>query len=239
MAYTDNISRLSRLTAILLKLQTRSFILVQDLAEEFEVSKRTIYRDLSALEDSGVPLLSEEGKGYRLKQGFHLPPIMFTEEEAHALMIAEKFIAKTKDESLIHDFNTAIDKIKSVLQEEEKKKAELLLSRTLIGKNWDYDITSSNLSFIKHCLTNFKVLRISYQKYAEESPTSREVEPFALYLNTSENWILIAWCRLREDFRSFRVDRIIEERVLDESFEPHELDLEEYIEEVKERLGRS
>ncbi|MEL6251643.1 MAG: HTH domain-containing protein [Bacteroidota bacterium] len=239
MAYSDNISRLSRLTAILLKLQTRPFVSIQDLAEEFEVSTRTIYRDLHSLEEAGIPIVSEEGRGYSLIQGFHVPPVMFTEAEAHALIIAEKFIAKSKDDSLIRDFNTAIDKIKSVLRDGEKEKASLLAEKTIIGKNWNHYVSSSHLAEIKHCLTNFKVLQITYQKQPGEEMSVREVEPFAIYLNTSENWILIAWCRLREDFRSFRVDKIKKKEILEESFSPHELSLEEYVEMTKKRLGRS
>ena len=239
MAYTDNISRLSRLTAILLKLQTRPFVSVQSLSEEFQVSTRTIYRDLSSLEQAGVPLISEEGKGYRLMSGYSVPPVMFSEQEAHALIIAEKFIAKSKDDSLIRDFNTAIDKIKSVLRDGEKEKADILSERTIIGKNWNHYVSSSHLAEIKHCLTNYKVLQISYQKQPGEEMSIREVEPFAIYLNTSENWILIAWCRLRKDFRSFRVDKIKKKQVLEEEFSPHNLSLEEYVEMTKKRLGRN
>ncbi|MDW3650051.1 MAG: WYL domain-containing protein [Bacteroidia bacterium] len=239
MAYTDNISRLSRLTAILLKLQTRPFVSVQSLSEEFEVSTRTIYRDLTSLEQAGVPLVSEEGRGYRLMSGYNVPPVMFTEQEANALIIAEKFIAKSKDKSLIRDFNKAIDKIKSVLLDNEKEKVDLLADRIIIGKNWDEDISSSYLADIKHSLTNYSLLHIHYQKNPQAEMTERNVEPFAIYLNTQENWILIAWCRWRNDFRTFRVDKIKELRVMDEKFSPHDLSLEEYVERVKKRLGRS
>ncbi|MEM8886927.1 MAG: HTH domain-containing protein, partial [Bacteroidota bacterium] len=146
MAYTDNISRLSRLTAILLKLQTRPFVSVQALSDEFEVSTRTIYRDLTSLEQAGVPLVSEEGRGYSLMSGYNVPPVMFTEQEANALIIAEKFIAKSKDQSLIREFNKAIDKIKSVLEDNEKEKVDLLADRIIIGKNWEADISSAYLA---------------------------------------------------------------------------------------------
>ena len=113
MAYSDNISRLSRLTSILLKLQSKSFVSVEQLAEVYGVSKRTIYRDLGALEQAGVPLVAIEGKGYSIMEGYNIPPVMFTESEANALIFGEKLIAKTKDESLIQAFNKAVDKIKS------------------------------------------------------------------------------------------------------------------------------
>ncbi len=230
MAYTDNLSRLPRLTAILLKLQAQSAVSVLRLAEHFGVSKRTIYRDLAALEQAGVPIVSIEGKGYGLMEGYRLPPISFTEEEANALIFGEQLIAKTKDSSLIQAFNQATDKIKSVLRHSEKEKADFLASRTIIGKNWQEERSSSYLSDIQKALTNFQVLEIDYQKSENHQPSHRKVEPFAIYHNSSEEWVLIAWCRLREDFRNFRVDRIQHLVCLAETFAPHQLTLEEYVE---------
>ena len=230
MAYSDNISRLSRLTAILLKLQSKPFVSVEQLSEQFEVSKRTIYRELNALEGAGVPIVQEEGKGYSIMEGYNLPPIMFTETEANAIIFGEKMIAKTKDESLIREFNKATDKIKSVLRTSEKEKAEFLARRTIIGKNWQEERTSNYLSEIQKALTNYTLLKIEYLKEEATDPTVREVEPFAIYHNPAENWVLIAWCRLRKDFRNFRVDRI--QKLINQSvqFAPHKMTLEEYVE---------
>lgn len=229
MAYKDNISRLSRLTSILLRLQSKSFVSVPQLAEHFKVSKRTIYRDLDSLEQAGVPVIPIEGKGYSLMNGYNIPPIMFTESEANALIFGEKMIAKTKDESLINEFNKATEKIKSVLRSSEKEKADFLANRTIIGKNWQEERTSNYLSDIQKALTNFQVIQIEYQK-EDASTSTRKVEPFAIYHNTSENWVLIAWCRLREEFRSFRIDRIQQLNYPLEKFVPHEMTLDEYVE---------
>ncbi len=230
MAYSDNISRLSRLTSILLKLQTKPFVSVKSLSEEFQVSTRTIYRDILSLEQSGVPIIAIEGKGFSLMEGYAIPPVTFTESEANALIIAEQFILKTKDASLVSEFNKAIDKIKSVLKNTEKEKANFLSERIIIGKNWDFSRTSAYLSDIQKSLTNFNVLEIRYQKEGKTQGSKRQIEPFAIYHNTSENWVLIAWCRLRNDFRNFRVDRIIQLHTLDERFPPHKMSLAEYIE---------
>lgn len=230
MAYSDNISRLSRLTSILLKLQSKSFVSVEQLAEVYGVSKRTIYRDLGALEQAGVPLVAIEGKGYSIMEGYNIPPVMFTESEANALIFGEKLIAKTKDESLIQAFNKAVDKIKSVLRNSEKEKVDFLAKRTIIGKNWQSERTSNHLSNIQKALTNFQVLLIEYQKEDDSKATKREVEPFAIYHNTAENWVLIAWCRLRKDFRNFRVDRIQQLSPQLDQFTPHEMTLDEYVE---------
>ena len=230
MAYKDNISRLSRLTAILLKLQSSSVVSVLSLSEHFNVSKRTIYRDLASLEEAGVPIIQIEGKGYSIMDGYNLPPVMFSESEANAIILGKKIMEKTKDESLIMEFNKAVDKIKSVLKNQEKEKADFLAERTIIGKNWTEEKTSNHLPEIQKALTNFDLLRIDYKKDGAKKPTSREIEPFAIYHNTLENWVLVAWCRLRKEFRNFRLDRIQELKKLDQKFEPHKLTLEEFVE---------
>ena len=235
MAYSDKISRLSRLTSILLKLQTKSCISVKQLSEEFQVSTRTIYRDIHSLEQSGVPIMLVEGQGYALMEGYIIPPVMLTESEANALIIAEKIISKTKDESLITEFSRAIDKIKSVLRSAEKQKANFLADRTIIGKNWNNTYTSSYLSDLQKALTNFSLITIEYKKEQEPTTTTRTVEPFAIYHNTSENWVLIAWCRLRNDFRTFRVDRISRLELLQETFSPHKISLAEYVEAQRKK----
>jgi len=230
MAYKDNISRLSRLTAILLKLQSHSYIPIERLVEAFNVSERTIYRDLTSLEQAGVPIIHVEGRGYTLVDGYIMQPVTFTETEANAIIFGEKLIDKTKDESLINEFKKATDKIRSVLRSEEKEKAEFLAKRTIIGKNWDNERSSSYLSKIQKALTNFQLLEIEYRTEDAMYTSTRDVEPFAIYHNTSENWMMIAWCRLKNDFRSFRIDRIRSLKTLREKFEPHKTTLEEYVE---------
>lgn len=221
--------------AILFKLQTKTSIPVEKLSGHFQVSRRTIYRDLASLKQAGVPIIQIEGKGFGLMEGYRLPPIMFTEEEANALIFGEKMIAKTKDESLIHEFTKATDKIKSVLRTSEKEKADFLSKRTIIGKNWNEERTSSYLSNIQKALTNFQVIKIEYRKEGATESSRREVEPFAIYHNTSENWVLIAWCRMREEFRSFRVDRIQKLYCSPEKFVPHKMTLDEYVEIQKRK----
>lgn len=103
----NDTKRLSRLTAILTRLQTKHLITASELADRFSVSKRTIYRDIRALEDAGVPILTEEGKGYALMEGYKIPPVMFTESEANALITAEQLIMKNKDSSFVKDYTDA------------------------------------------------------------------------------------------------------------------------------------
>lgn len=228
MAYTNNISRLSRLTAIHLKLQSNLYVSVTQLSKEFHISKRTVYRDLLALEQANVPIVAVEGKGYTLMDGYKIPPVMFTETEANALIFAQKMMEKTKDESLINEFNKAVDKVKAVLRSEEKSKADFLANRTFIGKNWQNKKTSNFLSVVQRGLTNFNVLKITYKKETDLEPIPRDIEPFAIYHSFSEDWIVVAWCRLRNEFRNFRIDRIKTMVSLPEKFTPHQMTMEEY-----------
>jgi predicted DNA-binding transcriptional regulator YafY len=223
-------SRLSRLTAIVTLLQSKKLITATELAKKFDISIRTIYRDIRALEDAGIPILTEEGKGYTLMEGYKLPPVMFTEEEANALITAEQFILRNKDTSLIKNYSNAISKIKAVLQYTTKDKADLLSQRIIIGQNFQNITTSNFLADIQKALTHFYVIKLLYTGANDEKPIERLVEPFAIYNSTEENWILIAWCRLRNDFRTFRLDRMQQMQITNEKFTPHKMTLPQYIE---------
>lgn len=229
-----NTKRLSRLTAILTQLQTKRLLTASQLAEKFLISKRTIYRDIKALEQAGVPILTEEGKGYSLMEGYRIPPVMFTESEANALITAEQLILKNKDAFFVKEYSEAIDKIRSVLRNTTKDKANLLSDRTVFRQNADNDRTSNYLSTLQLALTNFNLVKIRYHSPDTNQTTERTIEPFALY-STQENWLLIAFCLLRKDFRAFRLDRIQNLNTLNEQFEPHKMTLQEYFEICKEK----
>lgn len=224
MDYSET-NRLSRLTAILIQLQTKRVVTASELANKFDVSKRTIYRDIKALEQSGVPVLTVEGKGYSLMEGYKIPPVMFTEKQANALILAEQLVLKSKDASFVKDYGEAIEKIKSILKYTVKDKTNLLTGRTQYQQVLSQKRNSDNLSDLQYALTNFNLVRIAYVN-KEKMVTERIIEPFAI-LN-SENWYLVAWCRLRDEFRFFRPDRIQKMEILTEKFEPHKMTLQEY-----------
>lgn len=225
MSDTDT-KRLSRLTAILIQLQTKRLLTATELADKFSVSIRTIYRDIKALEQAGVPVLTEEGKGYTLMQGYKIPPVMFTESQANALILAEQLVLQNKDASFVKDYMEAIDKIKAVLGYNVRDKANLLAERTRFDQNINSERNSNNLSELQFALTNFNLTQIEYTNEAGKTST-RLIEPFAL-LSTQGNWLLVAWCRMRNEFRYFRLDRIKKLQLLDEKFTPHNMTLQEY-----------
>jgi predicted DNA-binding transcriptional regulator YafY len=221
--------RLSRLAAILTQLQTRKLLTSTSLAEKHSVSVRTIYRDIRALEKAGIPILTEDGKGYTLLEGYRIPPIMFTENEANALVTAEHLVLQNKDSSLIKEYTEAINKIRAVLLYATREKVELLSTRIAISPNLPDINRSSSLTLIQSALTSFKVLNIVYQSEHNTEKTNRNIEPFALYYSIAELWVLIAYCQLRKDFRMFRLDRILGIVTLEQHFTPHKMTLQEYL----------
>ena len=220
--------RLARLTAIITQLQSKKLITARYLAEKHGVSIRTIYRDISTLEKSGIPILTEEGRGYSLLEGYQLPPVLFTENEANALITAEQLIIKNKDESFSENFSNAVEKIKAVLKLSQKGKADLLAERIYFGENRKHEKSSNYLMKIQSAITNFQVLEIEYDALSGKL-TKRCIEPFALYSNKG-NWLLIAYCRLRDEFRVFRIDLIQKLSAQIETFAPHNMTLEQYFE---------
>jgi len=225
--------RLSRLTAILTQLQSKRILTAREIAEKHNVSIRTVYRDIRTLENSGIPIITEEGKGYSLMQGFNLPPVMFTEKEANALITDEKLIIKNKDKSFIEEYQNAISKIKSILRHSQKEKIEFLAERVYFRNNTENEKTSDYLMIIQSAIANFNLIEIEYQSLQDEN-TKRIIEPFALY-STQENWLLIAICRLRNDFRVFRLDHIKKLIVQNQHFEPQKITLQEYFEMCREK----
>jgi len=225
----EDLKRLSRLASILTQLQSKSLITASSLAKKFDVNVRTIYRDIKALEEAGVPITVDEGKGYSLVEGYHIPPVMFTEREAFSLVTAEQIILRDKDSSFTKEFTGAITKIKSVLRNRSKEKAEVLEKRIYVGKNADAESTSASLMDIQMAITASHPIDIGYAS-EDGKITKRTVEPYMLYHTVRENWVLVGYCCLRKDFRSFRIDRIKDHKTQAATFKPNEKAFRKFIE---------
>ena len=154
--------RLARLTAILTQLQSKRIVKAKDIAERHHVSIRTVYRDIRTLEKSGIPIVTEEGKGYSIMEGYKIPPVMFTQEEANALITAEQLIRQNKDQSLAEHYESAITKIKSVLNYTQKEKTELLTNRLQVRNNRENRKTSNFLIQLQATISNYQIVRIDY-----------------------------------------------------------------------------
>lgn len=226
--------RLVRLSSILIQLQSKRIVTAKDIADKHSVSIRTVYRDIRTLEKSGIPLVTEEGKGYSIMEGYVLPPVMFTEDEANALVTAEQIINKNRDRSLTEQYQNVVTKIKSILRYVQKEKIELLENRLEIRSNRKGVKTSNLLIKLQSAITNYQLIHIAYLSL-EGRQSEREIEPFALF-STNENWILVAYCRLKSDFRAFRLDCIRKVQSTEIKFEPHTITLSAYLEQCRKKL---
>lgn len=112
--------KFDRVTSILIYLQTKSVVTAKELATRFEVSERTVYRDLRSLENAGVPIGAEAGVGYFLEKSYRLPPVAFTREEGASLLLGAKMLESRVDAATSEEYRTALDKIRSVMESEDQ-----------------------------------------------------------------------------------------------------------------------
>ncbi|MBS1680232.1 MAG: YafY family transcriptional regulator [Bacteroidetes bacterium] len=226
-------NRIDRLTAILIHLQTKRVVKAEEIASRFGMSLRTVYRDVKALMEAGVPIGSEAGKGYFIVDGFHLPPVMFTQDEANSMLLAGKLVDKMADKSVRTAFDSALHKIKAVLSDPEKDHLENLDSHIGVFLRSRYEHREQTgfpddfLTEIQRGIAQRNVLSIEYVNM-DEKLTQRLIEPAGIFYY-SMAWHLIAWCRLRDSYRNFRVDRIKSLLTTGEHFEKRsDISLQEY-----------
>lgn len=215
-------NRMDRLMATILLLQSHRVITAEAIAHHFEISLRTVYRDIAALSEGGVPIVAEAGVGYSLLNGFSMPPVMLTPDEASALFMGSALVEHFTDLSLQGQMRSALLKIRSVLPRSEQEHLDRLKRTTALFARRDPGQSQLRpaLSQIQSALSQRRVLELHYQTRGEGTPRRREVEPLGL-IYYSDYWHLIAYCRWRKDFRDFRTDRIVGLTVRDEVFRGH------------------
>ncbi len=233
-------NRIDRLSAILTHLQSSRLITAADIARRFDISLRTVYRDIRALGQAGVPVIGEAGLGYSIMEGYRLPPVMFTREEALAFLMAEKIVKKVTDQHNSEQFQSAMYKIRAVLRTSEKsvlddveENIEVISKRNSLFKSSQ----SNLLQILLGSIADQKVVDIKYTTFDKEETTRRPVEPVGIYY-AYDQWYLIAYCRLRTDYRTFRIDRIASTQPTNAKFEKQHPSLKEYLDKIerKEKL---
>ena len=207
-------------------LQGRRVVRAEELAKHFEVTIRTIYRDVAALGEAGVPVTGEAGVGYTLVKGYHLPPVMLTSEEAAALFLGGEIVKGFTDASFQQPMATALDKLRAVLPRERQDQVGRLSRNTVVmGRRcpqMDSDPAAHPwLMAVQQSVAQRRVLRLRYRGKARMEETAREVEPLGVVFYGGA-WYLVGWCRLRGALRHFRVDRIQGLEHAGETFVPRE-----------------
>ena len=215
-------NRIDRLTGMILLLQSHRVITAEQIAAHYEMSVRTVYRDLAALGEAGVPIVAEAGVGYSLMRDYHIPPVMFTEHEAAALFMSGEVTEQVADDSLRGALRSALLKVRAVLPRERqdhlnklKKSVGVWISSPLKEEE------RRSLMPLQQALVQRRCVALCYNAGGRGEHSSRTVEPLGMMFYARE-WHLIAYCRLRGDFRDFRLDRVVSWEVLAEVFSGHE-----------------
>ncbi len=203
-------NRIDRITAILIQLQSKRVVKAQDIAKRFDISLRTVYRDIRTLEEAGIPIVGEAGVGYSMMDGYRLPPVMFSKEEAMAFLTAEKMVEKLTDISTQQSYQSAMFKVRAVLRSTEKDFLENIeehievLENPYLPQNRN---ETAHLQLVLKSISEKNILTIQYFANHNQEDSTRNIEPVGIYFS-SGNWYLIAYCQLRQDYRNFRMDRI-------------------------------
>lgn len=222
--------RIDRLFGYVLALQHGRVRTAAQLAAQFEVSRRTVYRDLEALDQVGVPIVSKRGRGYALASGYHLPPVMFTADEASSLALAgglfRHFVAHGDRAAL----ETALRKVEAVLPEQTRSDVEETRRRVSLS-SWPHHAAPLDADLpllIRRAIRERRRLRVRYHARTSGSSRERTVDPHALVFYAGD-WHLLGYCHERGAVRQFRLSRMENPRLLDERFEmPPEADAQAF-----------
>lgn len=215
-------NRTDRLLAIVLELQAKGWQRAEDLAKTFEISKRTIYRDMEALAESGVPIISSPGQGYSLMAGYFLPPLSFNTDEAIVLLLGADYMAQNFDAQYSRAARSTMSKIEAVLSPKLREDVSDLKKRM----RFTSVLSESNqeppelLAQLRRAIVECRTIRFEYHARFSDAPHSvREADPYAL-VNYEHRWYIRAYDHYRKDVRNFRLERMEQVRVLDKVFTP-------------------
>ena len=219
-------NRVDRLMGYLLLFQSRGLMRARDFAAQFEISERTVYRDIQALCEVGVPIAALPGEGYQLLDGYYLPPVTFSTEEARALFLAISMLSGFACEGETQTAAAAVlDKIRAILSQATLSQLEALqaIVHFYAFPGPALDLDDPTFLRLQEAIHQRRVVHLRYHAQHTNEVTERDVEPLnLLYFN--KTWLLAAYCRLRLAPRVFRLDRIDRLTVRPETFERREWD---------------
>ncbi|MBE9601595.1 YafY family protein [Pedobacter sp. MC2016-24] len=210
--------RFDRILRIFFILQSRVIITIEELETLFSISRRTIYRDLKALEGAGVPIAYEAARGYSIIDGYRIQPSRFTQEEVLSLMIAEKIMQQHETQFIKQHFEAALMKVKASFQLHQKDdllnwQDKLEVSGGLNADEYLPDV----INLLLQSIVKKKISNLSYVKSVDLSAVTRQIEPLGLFYESSF-WYLLAFCHLRQDYRNFRLDRVKKVFITEQDF---------------------
>lgn len=204
--------RAERLFRLVNELRSRGVCRAEDLAAYFEISVRTVYRDIAHLQGSGLPIEGEAGVGYLLRPGFDLPAMTFTFEQLDALGLGLSFVEAAGDTSLSQAAAEVRAKLQASLPDPDKRKLE---TAPLFASRRD-GRAAPITKMVRGAIREAKILLLEY-KDERDNLSTRRVRPLAIWAFT-DGWLFAGWCELRKDFRAFRIDRILSVKETGETF---------------------
>jgi predicted DNA-binding transcriptional regulator YafY len=224
-------NRIDRLFGILTLIQSKKHVSAEKIAAKFDISIRTVYRDIKALCESGIPLSFEPNKGYFIVQGFFLAPLAFSDDEANALVLIENLVKGFSDRSIQKHYSTALNKVRAVLDSAQQQKLEALNETTKTQLPTCFSNDNDYLSIIQEAISSKMMLEISYTNKNSEA-SLRKTEPIGIIFYAF-SWHLIAWCHLRSEYRDFKVSRITKlHKTLIPFSKAQHIPLQEYMKEL-------
>ncbi|MEP6747369.1 MAG: YafY family protein [Bacteroidota bacterium] len=200
-------NRIDRLFGILTLLQSKKYVTGEKIAEKFGISIRSVYRDIKALNEQGIPVSFEPYRGYFVVNGYFLPPVSFSTEEANALLLMESIVAGFADKSIHQHYTTALTKVKAVLRSSQKDSIERLASTIKFQASPCFIQHHDYLATIQQAIGQQRIVEIEYTNLKKEV-SKRKAEPIGLVFYAF-SWHLIGWCHLKKDYRDFKVARIL------------------------------
>lgn len=224
-------NRIDRLLGMITLLQTKKFVSAEKISDKFKISKRTVYRDVKAICEQGIPVGVEPNKGYFIVDGYFLPPVLFTNDEANAMLLTESLVKGFADKSISKHYSNALDKIKAGLKQVDKDKLEIMQDAIKFQLPARLDNDYEYLSVLQLAVSNKKIIAIEYKNNKEEV-SKREIESIGLIFYAF-SWHLIGWCHHRKAYRDFKVSRIIQVKDTDIPFKKNKhIPLAEYMKEL-------
>ena len=224
-------NRIDRLFGILTLLQSKKYVTAEAIAEKFGISVRTVYRDVKALVEQGVPVSFEQHRGYFIVQGYFVPPVSFTSEEANALLLMESLVQGFADRSISTHYTSALNKIKAVLRTKQKEGLERLDQNIKLQLPSCFVNDTDYLSLLQSAISGKTIVELEY-KNTKSEVSHRQVEPIGLVFYAF-SWHLIAWCHMRHDYRDFKLVRILKVKSTGQSFtQKDHLPLADYMKQL-------
>jgi predicted DNA-binding transcriptional regulator YafY len=226
----------TRLLSLILLLQSKSNQKARELADELHVSERTIHRYIGMLEEMGIPIYSERGPygGFALVRGYKLPPLIFSAEEATVLYMGANLVREVWGQTYEDAVTSVTAKLDNVLPDDLRQEVGRVQQGLVVGglTQRDYRPWAAVIHTLRQCIQERQCVRIEYRAYAQQESTARVVHPYALTLQWGL-WYLVGFCQLRQEMRTFRIDRMQGVVPLKERFtKPRDFSLRDYLEDA-------